>query len=177
MKLLRASSLSVFFLLGLAACGSGPGNLPVAPSVAFDYAPSTVDRLMEECLPGATVAACTCLIDTYRQELSEERVLADGAARASLRAEIASRCGLGRESRPVTSVNTSSDMSDTVSELSSTQGSLAESRALPSEQAATIRSLNADSPEVCLQNKLTEAQKGGSVPIEDFERFQRECGL
>jgi hypothetical protein len=176
MKPLRAASLAVL-IFGLAACGSGSDNSLSEASSAFDYAPSTVDRLMEECLPGASVAACTCLIDAYRNKLSDKRVLVDFSARAPIRAEVASRCGLGIESPPVASVSASSDIPVSASAQSSAQGSLVERRALPSEQTATVRPLKADSPDVCLQTKLTDAQKGGSVPIEDFERFQRECGL
>jgi len=106
------------------------------------------------------VTGCACLIESFRRSLDDGAVLEDDAARERIRAASTDKCQL-------------QGVSAAAPRASANQGRPPSS----SQPEGTTRPLTANSPEVCLQDKITEASKKGDVPIETFERFQRECGL
>jgi hypothetical protein len=182
----RSPILILAAALLLAGCGDSTNltdSKPAATPAAFNYAPSTIDRLMEACLSaGDSVAACTCLMSAYQSDLDDARVLSDAAARNRVIAASVSRCGV---TAPLTvDVSTARQPTPVGVEpvrptVPTPPASTTTVRAQPTVSAATAttRAVAADSPDACLQNKLAAAEKAGSVPIEAFEQFQRECGF
>jgi hypothetical protein len=182
----RFAILILAAALSLSGCGDSKSltdSKTAAIPAAFNYAPATIDRLMEACLSaGDSVTACTCLLDSYQGELDDARVLSDAAARNRVIAASVSRCGV---TAPLTvDVSTAPQATPAGVEpvrptVPTPPASTTTVRAQPTVSAATAttRAVSADSPDACLQNKLAAAEKAGSVPIEAFEQFQRECGF
>ena len=189
MKFFVFSAVALVVLLLLGCSGSSDANDGVTKAAALnDYAPATVDRLMEGCLSGGeSVSACTCLLDAYRRRLDEASLSSDDAARDGIWRSNAERCGLRAApvasavpAIPAPAATTGVVPPQTLS--TSTSQASAPATAAPAQvsrvpTAPTTRAVAPDSPDACLQGKLAAAEKTGSVPIEAFERFQRECGF
>jgi hypothetical protein len=189
MKFFVSSAVALLAVL-LSSCG-GSGDaadrLPAATSLN-DYAPATVDRLMESCLSGGeTVSACTCLLDAYRRKLDEATLSSDEPARAGVWRSNAARCGLQAAPAVLAGPTTSAPIATpgiaaaqplpTASSQAAAPADAAPPQVSRVPTAGTTRAVASDSPDACLQDKLAAAEKTGSVPIEAFERFQRECGF
>jgi hypothetical protein len=182
----RSAILILAAALSLGGCGDSKSltdSKTAATPATFNYAPATIDRLMEACLSaGDSVAACTCLMGAYQSDLDDARVLSDAAARNRVIAASVGRCGV---SAPLTveasldpqSPPTGVDPLPPTVPTPSASTSTARAQPTVSAATATTRAVSADSPDACLQNKLAAAEKTGSVPIEAFEQFQRECGF
>jgi hypothetical protein len=189
MKFFVFSTVALVALLLSGCSGSSDANDGVTKAAALnDYAPATVDRLMESCLSGGeSVSACTCLLDAYRRRLDEASLSSDDAARDGIWRSNAERCGLW--AAPVASavpaipapIATTGVVRAQTLSTSTSQASAPADPAPPQVSrvptAGTTRAVASDSPDACLQDKLAAAEKTGSVPIEAFERFQRECGF
>lgn len=182
----RSAILILAAALLLGGCGDSTNRAdskPAATPAAFNYAPSTIDRLMEPCLAaGDSVAACTCLMGAYQSDLDDARVLSDSVARNRVIAASVSRCGVSAplmvEASPVPqSLPTGVEPIRPPVPIPAAPTSTARAQPTVSAATATARAVSADSPDACLQNKLAAAEKAGSVPLEAFEQFQRECGF
>lgn len=157
---LVALALPVLGFLLLSGCSETSSPAAGSPESRHSYAPSTVDQLMDDCLLSSAVAACVCLIEAYRGQLTENEVIRNSRARLAVQAQAAAQCKLVLKASP------------TVSNEPAAAAAERSSRAQESSKA-----VSADSSEVCLQDKLLAAGPSVSVPIEAFEQFQRECGL
>jgi hypothetical protein len=189
MKFFVFSTVALVALLLSGCSGSSDANDGVTKAAALnDYAPATVDRLMESCLSGGeSVSACTCLLDAYRRRLDEASLSSDDAARDGIWRSNAARCGLQAAPAVLAGLATSapiatSGVAATPSpSTASSQGAVSANAAPPQvdrvSMPAATRAVAPNSPDACLQDKLAAAEKTGSVPIEAFERFQRECGF
>jgi hypothetical protein len=152
--------LMVVGILVLSGCSKTSSPVTESPESRHSYAPSTVDQLMDDCLLSSPVAACVCLIEAYRGQLSEDEVMLNPGARLAVKTQAAAQCKLALNASPT---------------VSNEPAAVAAER--PSRAQESSKAVSADSPEACLQDKLLAAGPGVSVPIEAFERFQRECGL
>jgi len=161
------TTLGVSYLL-LSACGEAPSRESAGTHSAQEYDADTVDGLMADCLRDSSVTACLCLVEAYRVQLPGRELIDDPGKRQAVRAQVAAQCGLASQS----SANPNERPSGAAAALQRSSGT-------DTAKNPVLKSLQPSSPEVCLQDKLTSVDKDGTapIPIEAFERFQRECGL
>lgn len=165
----RHRALACVALLAGGCTSSVEQNTRSAP---FSYQEQTVSTFMSECMSELTIEQCLCVLDRFRGASSEAAYVAlrDGDRYRNFFRAHAMACGAPRTLAAESGSQSPVAVSSAAAVSSSPAVALPP---VPAERKAT-------NAEVCLQERLAAASAkapDGSVPLEEFDRIKKECGM
>lgn len=194
---------STVLLALLVACSDvGKSSSASSASGPYVYDETAIDDFITQCVEGASITQCTCLLDRYREVYSQDALsVAPSAAEQARRASFAAECGMAAGA--VDSVAGAATMASSATapmappasanlpQASNSASAVSAAPAAPPKprdpglppppprsEAGVVKP--ASTGEKCMQEKMAEEQEklaGKPVPIDLFDRIRKECGL